>query len=207
MKFCYYIMSPVFSLCLTITSVKCQTTKSGICSKEGEELKCCTDYVKNGDMCIECIGYFGPQCNKECVPGFYGFGCRRKCNCNTCDRINGTCLQISTVNNMKLKGISLESWLLILFGVVVIIGSLVVVLVINFVRKRSSHTIQGELETKVKKIENYSEDDWEYEMSYDDLRESQMIVDEIVLPTRKHGTNTESNKQSISSLYAIRHKY
>lgn len=42
---------------------------------------------------IACLGSFGPQCSKTCLPGFYGFGCKMKCTCGVCDRFNGSCLE------------------------------------------------------------------------------------------------------------------
>lgn len=42
---------------------------------------------------IGCLGSFGPQCSKKCLPGFYGFGCKMKCTCGVCDRFNGSCLE------------------------------------------------------------------------------------------------------------------
>ncbi|XP_056018513.1 uncharacterized protein LOC130054096 [Ostrea edulis] len=66
---------------------------SGICKRTRTGVECCTDYVKDGNKCLRCLGSFGPQCSKKCLPGFYGFGCKMKCTCGVCDRFNGSCLE------------------------------------------------------------------------------------------------------------------
>nr|XP_022307239.1 uncharacterized protein LOC111113335 isoform X2 [Crassostrea virginica] len=48
--------------------------------------------------CLECInGYGGPRCGKDCDSGTFGRGCRGICGkCkgnNTCNRINGRCME------------------------------------------------------------------------------------------------------------------
>ncbi|XP_056018472.1 uncharacterized protein LOC130054085 [Ostrea edulis] len=71
---------------------------SGICRRTSTGVECCTDYVKDGNKCLPCLGSFGPQCSKTCLPGFYGFGCKMKCTCGVCDRFNGSCLEETDVN-------------------------------------------------------------------------------------------------------------
>ncbi|XP_062598857.1 multiple epidermal growth factor-like domains protein 11 isoform X1 [Saccostrea cucullata] len=139
---------------LFIYHVYCSQENSGICSLPEDEIKCCTDFMKKGDTCLRnvliqciinvilsknrtecytrtCIGSYGPQCNKGCLPGYYGFGCRKKCRCEECDSVNGSCYFKS-----EPKGKPLESWPLIMSVGVVSIGSIVVLVAIFLVRKR-----------------------------------------------------------------------
>ncbi|XP_062598858.1 multiple epidermal growth factor-like domains protein 11 isoform X2 [Saccostrea cucullata] len=116
---------------LFIYHVYCSQENSGICSLPEDEIKCCTDFMKKGDTCLPCIGSYGPQCNKGCLPGYYGFGCRKKCRCEECDSVNGSCYFKS-----EPKGKPLESWPLIMSVGVVSIGSIVVLVAIFLVRKR-----------------------------------------------------------------------
>ncbi|XP_056000536.1 uncharacterized protein LOC125679373 [Ostrea edulis] len=65
---------------------------NGTCGTPGGGFKCCTDYKRNGSRCVPCIGSFGLGCTNICPPRYYGFGCRKKCECEQCDKLNGSCI-------------------------------------------------------------------------------------------------------------------
>ncbi|XP_048774643.2 angiopoietin-1 receptor-like isoform X2 [Ostrea edulis] len=65
---------------------------NGTCGTSVDGFKCCTDYIRNGSRCVPCIGSFGLGCNTTCHPGYYGFGCKKKCECEQCDKLNGSCI-------------------------------------------------------------------------------------------------------------------
>ena len=50
---------------------------------------------------LACIGTWGQNCRLNCTFGFFGFGCRQKCECSTeqfCDRKDG-CIDINTIES------------------------------------------------------------------------------------------------------------
>nr|XP_034304152.1 protein draper-like [Crassostrea gigas] len=54
--------------------------------------ECCQDYKNISGTCKECIGSWGKDCGNNCNYGYYGHGCRKRCNCSylqKCDPKNG----------------------------------------------------------------------------------------------------------------------
>lgn len=56
---------------------------------------------------LECIGSFGKECTSECINGYYGHGCRYKCNCaehfQICNSEYGCIQNGSTFNGEPIK--------------------------------------------------------------------------------------------------------
>ncbi|XP_062571076.1 uncharacterized protein LOC134233099 [Saccostrea cucullata] len=73
--------------------------------------KCCANYywdLAEGN-CTECMpGFFGLNCSSECTDGFYGLWCLSKCPeyCKSCNKVNGTCDEVNTINLEDLTRIS-----------------------------------------------------------------------------------------------------
>ncbi|XP_017279171.1 N-acetylglucosamine-1-phosphodiester alpha-N-acetylglucosaminidase isoform X2 [Kryptolebias marmoratus] len=67
---------------VTCDSLFCQPPACGphgVCSEDG---------------CVCDAGWRGKNCSQECLPGFYGDGCRQTCSCAngaTCDPVHGRC--------------------------------------------------------------------------------------------------------------------
>ncbi|XP_062589432.1 cell death abnormality protein 1-like isoform X3 [Saccostrea cucullata] len=67
------------------------TAESGICISKGV-IYCCQDFKNISGECRACIGTFGQNCSNPCMYGYYGHGCRKRCNCSQkqfCDREKG----------------------------------------------------------------------------------------------------------------------
>ncbi|XP_055996860.1 uncharacterized protein LOC130046975 isoform X2 [Ostrea edulis] len=80
-----------------------------VCEKEGVCLEgdsnntkyCCSGYRKIEGECTECVGFFGDNCDKQCVNGYFGKSCREACNCTkseTCNQYVG-CIEPKSKNN------------------------------------------------------------------------------------------------------------
>nr|XP_034315180.1 uncharacterized protein LOC105328753 isoform X1 [Crassostrea gigas]XP_034315181.1 uncharacterized protein LOC105328753 isoform X1 [Crassostrea gigas]XP_034315182.1 uncharacterized protein LOC105328753 isoform X1 [Crassostrea gigas] len=165
------------------------TSGSGICSKDGEPPTCCADYRKSGDKCVECVGFYGHQCTSPCSPGFYGFGCRLNCSCIPCNNINGSCDDVQITQQRPHT--EAPSWLIFLLSLIFVSGCFAVVITIIILKKRSaiSRTVNTNPETPKQGYDVGDKDVNDIEMSYDDVRESQMILDEIHhLPRTSTGT-------------------
>ncbi|XP_056018470.1 uncharacterized protein LOC125679457 isoform X1 [Ostrea edulis] len=159
---------------------------NGTCGTSVDGFKCCTDYIRNGSRCVPCIGSFGLGCNTTCHPGYYGFGCKKKCECEQCDKLNGSCIANNTTQMQSNGKVSSGSWLPVIFGVLISSGSMAGVLAILYIRRRSD--VRFTMEPQ--KIEDVNED----ELPYDVVRESRMIMDEIVgLPRSSNDTSSEAS--------------
>ncbi|XP_056018467.1 N-acetylglucosamine-1-phosphodiester alpha-N-acetylglucosaminidase-like isoform X2 [Ostrea edulis] len=101
-----------------------ENPRNGTCGTSEDRFKCCTDYKRNGSRCVPCIGSFGPGCTKICPPGYYGFGCKTKCECEQCDKLNGSCVANNTTQMQSNGKGSSGSWLPVIFGVVISTGSM-----------------------------------------------------------------------------------
>ncbi|XP_062604205.1 scavenger receptor class F member 2-like [Saccostrea cucullata] len=71
----------------------------GICSNLSEDITCCQNYHKNGNLCIACPpGTYGSNCTETCPHGFYGYFCKWECNCHQCDKVSGCAEEVSTLS-------------------------------------------------------------------------------------------------------------
>ncbi|XP_055997228.1 multiple epidermal growth factor-like domains protein 6 isoform X2 [Ostrea edulis] len=81
-----------FYLCIKgVFSLTANQTDIGLCNNEGK-VKCCADYRNVSGRCEPCLGSFGEACEKNCPNGYYGHGCRNKCDClptEPCHEIHG----------------------------------------------------------------------------------------------------------------------
>ncbi|XP_055997238.1 protein draper-like isoform X2 [Ostrea edulis] len=64
------------------------------------KMKCCADYRNVSGRCEPCLGSFGLDCNRTCQDGYYGHGCKTKCEClptESCHKVHGclACIQIT----------------------------------------------------------------------------------------------------------------
>nr|XP_022317940.1 uncharacterized protein LOC111121102 [Crassostrea virginica] len=94
---------------------------------------CCADHQLVGGICLPCVGSWGLQCTQDCPDGFYGFGCRSKCNCHpnqTCDNIDG-CIENRSEDQDK-PGILCD----ILLATSICSGSLCLILIVYILGKR-----------------------------------------------------------------------
>ncbi|XP_061162595.1 uncharacterized protein LOC133171811 [Saccostrea echinata] len=92
------------TILITFNNLPC--VKGLKCRQNGGIVRCCTNFREVGDTCLPCIGSFGVNCTGgTCVEGFYGFGCREKCNCSiheVCDHRIGCQKKASSTKTGKL---------------------------------------------------------------------------------------------------------
>lgn len=135
------------------------------------------------DYISECVGFYGHQCTSPCSPGFYGFGCRLNCSCVPCNNINGSCddVQRTQQGPQERPHTEAPSWSIFLLSLIVVSGCFAVVITIIILKKRStiSRTVNTNPEIPKQGYDVGDKDVDDMEMSYDDVRESQMILDEI----------------------------
>lgn len=186
---CCTVVIVVLTFVVKLTLVY-STNSSGICSDNGHPLTCCANYRINGDKCVQCVGFHGHQCTTKCLPGFYGFGCRLNCSCVPCNNINGSCEDVQQKRQQR-PHIESPSWPISLLSIIVASGCFAVVITIIILKKRStlSHTVNTNIGIPKQGYDVDDKDVNDTEMSYDDVRESQMILDEIHhLPRMSNGT-------------------
>ncbi|XP_055997243.1 protein draper-like [Ostrea edulis] len=74
-------------------SLPTNQTWSAYCTDDFRgKIKCCSNYRNVSGSCEPCIGSFGVDCNTTCLEGFYGFGCKKKCDClptESCHKVHG----------------------------------------------------------------------------------------------------------------------
>ncbi|XP_062605564.1 multiple epidermal growth factor-like domains protein 10, partial [Saccostrea cucullata] len=91
---CRYLLGVV------MLSFQAQLIKRKFCGDTNEGIeRCCTDYKYVPGTCEPCYGSFGIDCVNPCSDGFYGHGCKMKCNCSSfelCDRVIG-CVENSNI--------------------------------------------------------------------------------------------------------------
>ncbi|CAC5415250.1 unnamed protein product [Mytilus coruscus] len=53
-------------------------------SRDAFGVKCCPNFLEIDGICEPCpAGTYGKSCINQCVPGYYGMGCKAKCNCSS----------------------------------------------------------------------------------------------------------------------------
>ncbi|XP_062606980.1 uncharacterized protein LOC134268757 [Saccostrea cucullata] len=91
------------NILFNFNSLPCVKAKGVICRQHDGVDRCCTNYREERGICIPCIGSFGINCTGgKCVEGFFGFGCREKCNCSVhevCDHRIGCQKKVSELSN------------------------------------------------------------------------------------------------------------
>ncbi|XP_052712431.1 uncharacterized protein LOC128186636 [Crassostrea angulata] len=101
----------------------------GVCNTSSQIFKCCTNYQLQDDICKPCIGTFGENCTAGiCLEGYYGFGCKDKCNCTkqtVCNRFKG-CITVRYEKEDE-KGQAINKIIPVIFAVVLSVGSILVV--------------------------------------------------------------------------------
>lgn len=126
-------------------------TDSSVCVHNVTGLRgCCSDYKNVSGKCEKCIGSFGKECTIGCSNGYYGHGCRLKCNCaeqfQICDSKYGCIASGATFNDSKTTSNSVthsddyvsKSSLLAFCGSMVLLLSVVIIyLVYQKLRKRN----------------------------------------------------------------------
>ncbi|XP_061198162.1 multiple epidermal growth factor-like domains protein 10 [Saccostrea echinata] len=92
------------NILLNFNSPSCVKAKGVVCRQYDGVDRCCTNYRQERGICIPCIGSFGINCSGGiCVEGFYGFGCREKCNCTiheVCDHRIGCRKKVSELSSI-----------------------------------------------------------------------------------------------------------
>ncbi|XP_055997234.1 multiple epidermal growth factor-like domains protein 6 [Ostrea edulis] len=82
-----------YSLLKGFFSLPTNETESAYCTNDFRgKTKCCSNYRNVSGSCEPCIGSFGVDCNTTCLEGFYGFGCKKKCDClptESCHKVHG----------------------------------------------------------------------------------------------------------------------
>nr|XP_022311027.1 multiple epidermal growth factor-like domains protein 10 [Crassostrea virginica] len=100
------------------------TDETSIClNGQTGKRECCQDYRNVSGICKACIGSWGKHCTRNCSFGFYGHGCRYKCNCSLqeiCDRREG-CIETDASTDRETNFHVLEIGLLFAVGVSILI--------------------------------------------------------------------------------------
>ncbi|XP_048730506.2 uncharacterized protein LOC125647748 isoform X2 [Ostrea edulis] len=178
---------------------------STICNnKKTGENKCCTDYRNVSGSCEPCIGSWGNDCAYSCEFGFYGHGCREKCNCSknqVCIPTSG-CVEISDTEEIlvpKQSGfgnvLNIE---IIIIGVggVIFLSLTGAVLFVQLKLKQNRTT--GKITESVASGNSCTFQREQTEYIYDDVRESQMIENIDIRLSGRNGflrNNPVFNKQ------------
>ncbi|XP_055996852.1 multiple epidermal growth factor-like domains protein 11 isoform X1 [Ostrea edulis] len=87
--------------------------KEGVCNKgdSNKTKECCSSYRKIKGECIECVGFFGDNCEKQCVDGYFGKSCKEACNCTkseTCNQYVG-CIETKTQTTSEVHTLDSEN--------------------------------------------------------------------------------------------------
>uniref|UniRef100_K1Q5N3 Uncharacterized protein n=1 Tax=Magallana gigas TaxID=29159 RepID=K1Q5N3_MAGGI len=90
MKIIIFLLIDVSKKKVTGKLHQCAITRIDEVFNEKNEIFCCADYYKDFEsrFCLPCIGSFGHNCSLTCKDGYFGHGCRSKCECNdsqTCE--------------------------------------------------------------------------------------------------------------------------
>ncbi|XP_055997248.1 multiple epidermal growth factor-like domains protein 11 [Ostrea edulis] len=88
-----FLKTLYFNLCLKeLFSLALNLTGDGYCNDNTGGMRCCANYRNISGRCEPCLGSYGLHCNRICPDGYYGQGCKRKCNClptESCHKIHG----------------------------------------------------------------------------------------------------------------------
>nr|XP_022344155.1 uncharacterized protein LOC111137136 isoform X2 [Crassostrea virginica] len=221
----YLVIFVIYCLFFITSPVNSFTNDSGICERNKDGIKCCVDFKKNGNKCEGCIGYYGYQCVHKCDPGYYGFGCREKCSCVPCYNVNGSCYIETTLTVQSAQGVPVWPFIVLgTFGFLTFAAVLTVVVMdsrctcsdeqqtpfrgaFNFLllfRPHQRKNDSGNVSSDVNDCEvNHVN---EHELPYDDVRESQMILDDPP-PFKKHlDPACTSRGSDMDALYSTCHK-
>ncbi|XP_055995807.1 uncharacterized protein LOC125647227 isoform X2 [Ostrea edulis] len=169
--------------------------------------ECCQDYRNVSGTCEACIGSWGKDCQYSCEFGFYGHGCREKCNCSQdqrCDPRSG-CVEIShnvTDTKQSESGEALSPVVLAVGGVLVLslVGTVWIVLL-----KLAQNKKEGEIRETVAPGNGCTFQNGEQECIYNDVRESQMMENSAIslsgkCTSLKHDPNRNIPKNHCRSL-------
>ncbi|XP_062589433.1 multiple epidermal growth factor-like domains protein 10 [Saccostrea cucullata] len=180
-----YLLFVTYFLCsISYTS----TSDITICTDSNGTQSCCHDYKNISGKCTACIGSYGKGCSNPCTYGYYGHGCRGRCDCSEnqiCDKRRG-CL---VLQNDYLKNItksdykrsegsshSLQSMIIIICGVLALVS--IVLGMVCYLRSKltenGSNTNTDDTDTSPSgNACSIQQEQGEY--IYNDVRESRMI--------------------------------
>ncbi|XP_062572294.1 uncharacterized protein LOC134234258 isoform X2 [Saccostrea cucullata] len=159
-----------------------RTENGGVCSTEPEPIRCCTNYKKIKDKCIACNGSYGVHCSRDCPIGYCGYKCLTRCDCDDCNSLNCSCpVETTSIQFSK------QDVLPLLFAILLPVFGISLIILIFFIVKHYWRPIPIEPKTSLYKTKSVNKMVTEDKMadedvSYDSVRESQMILDPVVRP-------------------------
>ncbi|XP_056008690.1 putative EGF-like and EMI domain-containing protein 1 isoform X2 [Ostrea edulis] len=112
-------------------------------------------YRTDGGNCTECdLGWFGVNCNKSCINGFYGKLCKTSCECETsmCNKTTG-CPTLYKLKNSQDSISGTPNWSLIAF---VAIGTICVLAAGGFLCKHRNFNCSPLQHQKIITVSHHS---------------------------------------------------